>query len=247
MNVGAAAGAGIAAHLHLHLVPRWNGDTNFMPVLGDVKVLPETLAQTYEKVVGAQALRVEKLTVEINKRKHKIRMNDMARTPLIAGNWKMNKGTAAEATALTHDLLAAIPAGSAERRRNRGLRPLYGFAYRSRGARRGAAYRAGGAGFVLEIVRGVHGADFRAVSDRCGRFICDYRTLGDAGAIWRPRTGFQRRDSAPLRGQRCGGEPQNPRRAGSVPYPDNLRRGDIDGAGRRERGRGGAPSGGGIA
>ena len=53
MNVGGAAGAGIAAHLHLHLVPRWNGDTNFMPVLADVKVLPETLPQTYEKIVAA--------------------------------------------------------------------------------------------------------------------------------------------------------------------------------------------------
>jgi ATP adenylyltransferase len=50
MNVGSAAGAGIAAHLHLHVVPRWNGDTNFMPVVGDVKVMPEALEQSEAKL-----------------------------------------------------------------------------------------------------------------------------------------------------------------------------------------------------
>ena len=43
MNLGQSAGAGIADHLHLHVVPRWNGDTNFMPVLSDVKVMPDSL------------------------------------------------------------------------------------------------------------------------------------------------------------------------------------------------------------
>jgi len=48
MNIGAVAGAGIADHLHLHIVPRWSGDTNFMPVLADTKVLPQHLDTTYD-------------------------------------------------------------------------------------------------------------------------------------------------------------------------------------------------------
>ena len=49
-NIGRVAGAGIEAHVHQHVVPRWNGDTSFMPVLGDVKVLPEHLLRTAERL-----------------------------------------------------------------------------------------------------------------------------------------------------------------------------------------------------
>jgi ATP adenylyltransferase len=49
-NLGHIAGAGIADHVHQHVVPRWSGDTNFMPVLGDVKVLPEHLLETRDRL-----------------------------------------------------------------------------------------------------------------------------------------------------------------------------------------------------
>ena len=51
VNIGREAGAGIPDHVHFHIVPRWNGDTNFMPVVGDAKVLSEAVADTYERLL----------------------------------------------------------------------------------------------------------------------------------------------------------------------------------------------------
>ena len=53
MNMGGVAGAGIAAHLHQHVVPRWGGDTNFMPVVAGVKVLPQLLGETRQMLADA--------------------------------------------------------------------------------------------------------------------------------------------------------------------------------------------------
>jgi len=50
INVGAVAGAGVADHMHVHIVPRWGGDTNYMPVIGQVKVISEMLQDTYQRL-----------------------------------------------------------------------------------------------------------------------------------------------------------------------------------------------------
>lgn len=51
-NQGRVAGAGVEHHIHMHVVPRWGGDTNFMPVLAETRVMPQTLEQTYEGLAG---------------------------------------------------------------------------------------------------------------------------------------------------------------------------------------------------
>lgn len=54
INLGRVAGAGVPGHVHQHVVPRWGGDTNFMSVVGDVRVVPQALSQIYEELVRVQ-------------------------------------------------------------------------------------------------------------------------------------------------------------------------------------------------
>lgn len=55
INIGKVAGAGVLDHLHMHVVPRWEGDSNFMPVLAEVRLIPQDLAETYDELKAALA------------------------------------------------------------------------------------------------------------------------------------------------------------------------------------------------
>jgi ATP adenylyltransferase len=55
MNIGKAAGAGVAGHIHMHALPRWVADSNFVSVIGETRILPETLEMTYDRIKKAMA------------------------------------------------------------------------------------------------------------------------------------------------------------------------------------------------
>ena len=60
INLGRVAGAGIPEHLHIHIVPRWRGDTNFMPVVGNTKVMSQSLTTLFDKLVHAHKKRIRR-------------------------------------------------------------------------------------------------------------------------------------------------------------------------------------------
>ena len=59
INIGKIAGAGVVDHVHIHVVPRWGGDTNFMPVLADVRLIPQDLHETYDELKAALVVLLE--------------------------------------------------------------------------------------------------------------------------------------------------------------------------------------------
>lgn len=62
VNIGVAAGAGVLDHVHLHVVPRWTGDTNFMSALADLRILPETLESSYARIQNAWGMKGDRIS-----------------------------------------------------------------------------------------------------------------------------------------------------------------------------------------